>query len=381
MIDTAVVYTTPQQNKIDEAKKTIKALIDKHNVEIISIGNGTASKETEMFVVELLKETNKKLSYMVVSEAGASVYSASKLAAKEFPQFDVSLRSAVSIGRRLQDPLSELVKIDPKAVGVGQYQHDMPQSRLNENLCGVVEDCVNKVGVDLNTASPSLLSYVSGLSIAVAQNIVTYREENGAFTKRNQLMKVPKLGPKAYTQCAGFLRISEGENILDNTGVHPESYEACEKMLEILGYTKEDIASNATTLLFEKIKLIGEDKLAEEIGIGVPTLHDIITELKKPGRDIRDELPPPLLRSDVLDIKDLKEGMEIKGTVRNVVDFGAFVDIGVHHDGLVHISQISDKYIKHPSEILKVGQVIKTKVLSVDEKTNRIALTMKGVNN
>ena len=381
VLDTAVVYPTPPQNKIDEAKKIIKALIDKHNVEIISIGNGTASKETEMFVVELLKETQQKLSYMVVSEAGASVYSASKLAAKEFPQFDVSLRSAVSIGRRLQDPLSELVKIDPKAVGVGQYQHDMPQSRLNENLCGVVEDCVNKVGVDLNTASPSLLSYVSGLSAAVAQNIVTYREENGAFTKRNQLMKVPKLGPKAYTQCAGFLRISEGENILDNTGVHPESYEACEKMLEILGYTKEDIASGNATLLFEKIKLIGEDKLAEQIGIGVPTLHDIITELKKPGRDIRDELPPPLLRSDVLDIKDLKEGMEIKGTVRNVVDFGAFVDIGVHHDGLVHISQISDKYIKHPSEILKVGQVIKTKVLSVDEKTNRIALTMKGVNN
>ncbi len=381
VLDTAVVYPTPPQNKIDEAKKIIKALIDKHNVEIISIGNGTASKETEMFVVELLKETQQKPSYMVVSEAGASVYSASKLAAKEFPQFDVSLRSAVSIGRRLQDPLSELVKIDPKAVGVGQYQHDMPQSRLNENLCGVVEDCVNKVGVDLNTASPSLLSYVSGLSATVAQNIVTYREENGAFTKRNQLMKVPKLGPKAYTQCAGFLRISEGENILDNTGVHPESYEACEKMLEILGYTKEDIASGKATLLFEKIKLIGEDKLAEQIGIGVPTLHDIITELKKPGRDIRDELPPPLLRSDVLDIKDLKEGMEIKGTVRNVVDFGAFVDIGVHHDGLVHISQISDKYIKHPSEILKVGQVIKTKILSVDEKTNRIALTMKGVNN
>ncbi len=381
VLDTAVVYPTPPQNKIEEAKKTIKALIEKHNVEIISIGNGTASKETEMFVVELLKETDRKLSYMVVSEAGASVYSASKLAAKEFPQFDVSLRSAVSIGRRLQDPLSELVKIDPKAVGVGQYQHDMPQARLNENLGGVVEDCVNKVGVDLNTASPSLLSYVSGLSAAVAQNIVTYREENGAFTKRSQLMKVPKLGPKAYTQCAGFLRIPEAKNILDNTGVHPESYEACEKMLEILGYTKEDIALNNATLLFEKIKLIGEDKLAEQIGIGIPTLHDIINELKKPGRDIRDELPPPLLRSDVLDIKDLKEGMEIKGTVRNVVDFGAFVDIGVHHDGLVHISQISDKYIRHPSEVLKVGQVIKTKVISVDEKTHRIALTLKGVNN
>ncbi len=381
VLDTAVVYPTPPQSKIEEAKKVIKSLIEKHNVEIISIGNGTASKETEMFVAELLREIDKKVSYMVVSEAGASVYSASKLAAKEFPQFDVSLRSAVSIGRRLQDPLSELVKIDPKAVGVGQYQHDMPQTRLNENLSGVVEDCVNKVGVDLNTASPSLLSYVSGLSAAVAQNIVTYREENGAFTSRAQLMKVPKLGPKAYTQCAGFLRISDGKNILDNTGVHPESYEACEKMLEILGYTKDDITSGNANLLFEKIKLIGEDKLAEKAGVGVPTLHDIITELKKPGRDIRDELPPPLLRSDVLDIKDLKEGMEITGTVRNVVDFGAFVDIGVHHDGLVHISQISDKYIKHPSEILKVGQVIKTKVISVDEKTHRIALTLKGVNN
>ncbi len=381
VLDTAVVYPTPPQSKIEEAKKVIKALIEKHNVEIISIGNGTASKETEMFVAELLREIPNKVSYMVVSEAGASVYSASKLAAKEFPQFDVSLRSAVSIGRRLQDPLSELVKIDPKAVGVGQYQHDMPQTRLAENLGGVVEDCVNKVGVDLNTASPSLLSYVAGLSASVAQNIVTYREENGAFTERAQLLKVPKLGPKAYTQCAGFLRISEGKNILDNTGVHPESYEACEKMLELLGYTKEDIKEGNATLLFEKIKLKGENKLADEIGIGVPTLHDIINELKKPGRDIRDELPPPLLRSDILDIKDLKEGMEITGTVRNVVDFGAFVDIGVHHDGLVHISQISNKYIRHPSEALKVGQIVKTKVLSVDEKTHKISLTLKGVNN
>ena len=380
VLDTAVVYPTPPQNKTEEAKITLKKLIEKHNVEIISIGNGTASKETEIFVSELLREIDKKLSYMVVSEAGASVYSASKLAAKEFPQFDVSLRSAVSIGRRLQDPLSELVKIDPKAVGVGQYQHDMPPARLSENLGGVVEDCVNKVGVDLNTASPSLLSYVSGLSSAVAQNIVTYREENGEFTSRSQLLKVPKLGPKAYTQAAGFLRIPDGKNILDNTGVHPESYDACNKLIETLGYTIEDIKNNNTSLLESKVKLKGEKELADEIGIGIPTLHDIVLELSKPGRDIRDELPPPLLRTDILDIKDLKEGMEITGTVRNVVDFGAFVDIGVHHDGLVHISQIADKFIRHPSEVLKVGQVIKSKILSVDTKTNRISLTLKGMN-
>lgn len=379
VLDTAVIYPTPPQNKIPEAKATLKKLIEKHNVEIISIGNGTASKETEIFVSELLKEVDRKISYMVVSEAGASVYSASKLAAKEFPQFDVSLRSAVSIGRRLQDPLSELVKIDPKAVGVGQYQHDMPPARLSQNLEGVVEDCVNKVGVDLNTASPSLLSYVSGLSATVAQNIVTYREENGEFTSRSQLLKVPKLGPKAYTQAAGFLRIPNAKNILDNTGVHPESYDACKVLIEKLGYTLNDVKNNNTELLESKVKLKGEEKLAEETGIGVPTLKDIVLELSKPGRDVRDELPPPLLRTDILDIKDLKEGMEISGTVRNVVDFGAFVDIGVHHDGLVHISEIADKYIKHPSEILKVGQVVKAKVLSVDTKTNRISLTMKGV--
>ena len=378
VLDTTVIYPTPPQNKTEEAKAVLKKLIKKHNVEIISIGNGTASKESEIFIAELLKEIPEKLSYMVVSEAGASVYSASKLGAAEFPQFDVSLRSAVSIGRRLQDPMAELVKIDPKAIGVGQYQHDMPQNRLSEALGNVVEDCVNKVGVDLNTASPSLLGYVSGLNATVAKNIVEYREQNGEFTERKQLLKVSKLGPKAYTQCAGFLRIQNGKNILDNTGVHPESYDACTKLLSYLGYSPDDIKNENTALIESKVKLMGEGKLAEKLEIGLPTLKDIIKELAKPGRDIRDELPPPLLRSDVLELKDLKEGMEITGTVRNVVDFGAFVDIGVHHDGLVHISQISDKYIKHPSEVLKVGQVVKTKVLSVDTKSGRISLTMKG---
>lgn len=378
VLDTTVIYPTPPQNKTEEAKAVLKKLIKKHNVEIISIGNGTASKESEIFIAELLKEIPEKLSYMVVSEAGASVYSASKLGAAEFPQFDVSLRSAVSIGRRLQDPMAELVKIDPKAIGVGQYQHDMPQNRLSEALGNVVEDCVNKVGVDLNTASPSLLGYVSGLNATVAKNIVEYREQNGEFTERKQLLKVSKLGPKAYTQCAGFLRIQNGKNILDNTGVHPESYDACTKLLSYLGYSPDDIKNENTALIESKVKLMGESKLAEKLEIGLPTLKDIIKELAKPGRDIRDELPPPLLRSDVLELKDLKEGMEITGTVRNVVDFGAFVDIGVHHDGLVHISQISDKYIKHPSEVLKVGQVVKTKVLSVDTKSGRISLTMKG---
>ena len=378
VLDTTVIYPTPPQNKTEEAKAVLKKLIKKHNVEIISIGNGTASKESEIFVAELLKEIPEKLSYMVVSEAGASVYSASKLGAAEFPQFDVSLRSAVSIGRRLQDPMAELVKIDPKAIGVGQYQHDMPQNRLSEALGNVVEDCVNKVGVDLNTASPSLLGYVSGLNATVAKNIVEYREQNGEFTERKQLLKVSKLGPKAFTQCAGFLRIQNGKNILDNTGVHPESYDACTKLLSYLGYSPDDIKNENTALIESKVKLMGEGKLAEKLEIGLPTLKDIIKELAKPGRDIRDELPPPLLRSDVLELKDLKEGMEITGTVRNVVDFGAFVDIGVHHDGLVHISQISDKYIKHPSEVLKVGQVVKTKVLSVDTKSGRISLTMKG---
>lgn len=378
VLDTTVIYPTPPQNKTEEAKAVLKKLIKKHNVEIISIGNGTASKESEIFIAELLKEFPEKLSYMVVSEAGASVYSASKLGAAEFPQFDVSLRSAVSIGRRLQDPMAELVKIDPKAIGVGQYQHDMPQNRLSEALGNVVEDCVNKVGVDLNTASPSLLGYVSGLNATVAKNIVEYREQNGEFTERKQLLKVSKLGPKAFTQCAGFLRIQNGKNILDNTGVHPESYDACTKLLSYLGYSPDDIKNENTALIESKVKLMGEGKLAEKLEIGLPTLKDIIKELAKPGRDIRDELPPPLLRSDVLELKDLKEGMEITGTVRNVVDFGAFVDIGVHHDGLVHISQISDKYIKHPSELLKVGQVVKTKVLSVDTKSGRISLTMKG---
>lgn len=378
VLDTTVIYPTPPQNKTEEAKAVLKKLIKKHNIEIISIGNGTASKESEIFIAELLKEIPEKLSYMVVSEAGASVYSASKLGAAEFPQFDVSLRSAVSIGRRLQDPMAELVKIDPKAIGVGQYQHDMPQNRLSEALGNVVEDCVNKVGVDLNTASPSLLGYVSGLNAAVAKNIVEYREQNGEFTERKQLLKVSKLGPKAYTQCAGFLRIQNGKNILDNTGVHPESYDACTKLLSYLGYSPDDIKNENTALIESKVKLMGEGKLAEKLEIGLPTLKDIVKELAKPGRDIRDELPPPLLRSDVLELKDLKEGMEITGTVRNVVDFGAFVDIGVHHDGLVHISQISDKYIKHPSEVLKVGQVVKTKVLSVDTKSGRISLTMKG---
>ena len=375
VLDTTVIYPTMPHNKIAEAKAILTRLIKKHNVEIISIGNGTASKESEMFVAELISEINMPLSYMVVSEAGASVYSASKLAAKEFPEFDVSLRSAVSIGRRLQDPLSELVKIDPKAVGVGQYQHDMPEKRLNDTLQGVVEGCVNKVGVDLNTASPSLLSYVSGLNPSVAQNVVNFREENGAFKSRSQLLKVPKLGPKAYTQCAGFLRVPNGKNILDNTGVHPESYDACKTVLSYLGYSANDIGELDD--LQEKLTSAGENKVSEECSVGIPTLRDIVKELLKPGRDIRDELPPPLLRSDVLDIKDLKEGMEITGTVRNVVDFGAFVDLGVHHDGLIHISQISDRFVKHPSEILKVGQVIKSRVLSVDLQKNRIALTLK----
>ncbi len=377
VLDTTVIYPTPPQNKIAEAKITLKKLIEKHQVEIISIGNGTASKESELFIAELISEIERPLSYMVVSEAGASVYSASKLGAQEFPEFDVSLRSAVSIGRRLQDPLSELVKIDPKAIGVGQYQHDMPQKRLSEALLGVVEDCVNKVGVDLNTASPSLLEYVAGLSASVAGNIVKYREENGAFKSRSQLLKVPKLGPKAYTQCAGFLRIPDGKNVLDNTGVHPETYDACKEILSRFSYDLTDVSKGNMGELSVKIDGYGAKALAEELNIGLPTLHDIVKELIKPGRDIRDELPPPLLRKDILDIKDLKEGMEVTGTVRNVVDFGAFIDLGVHHDGLVHISQISDKFIRHPSEMLSVGQVVTATVLSVDLSKNRIALTLK----
>lgn len=377
VLTTTVIYPTPPQNKIAEAKVVIKSLIKKYGVTLISIGNGTASRESEKFVAETLKEIPEKVEYMVVSEAGASVYSASKLAAAEFPEFDVSLRSAVSIARRLQDPLAELVKIDPKAIGVGQYQHDMPPKRLDETLSGVVEDCVNSVGVDLNTASQSLLSHVAGINSTLAKNIVTYREENGGFTDRKELKKVAKLGPKAFEQCAGFLRIPESKNVLDNTAVHPESYDAAKKLLSICGYDVKKILTGAKDLR-EVAEGIGIKKIADEIGVGTPTLNDIITELLRPGRDVRDELKKPMLRTDVMELKDLRPGMELDGTVRNVIDFGAFVDIGVHEDGLVHISQICDRYIKHPSEVLKVGDIVKVKVLDVDLKRNRIALTMKG---
>lgn len=376
VLDTTVVYPTPPQKKTAEAKATLKRLIDKHKVTTIAIGNGTASRESEEFVVELIKEIPTKVSYMVVSEAGASVYSASKLAAEEFPEYDVSLRSAVSIARRLQDPMAELVKIDPKAIGVGQYQHDMPKARLGEALTGVVEDCVNSVGVDLNTASHSLLSYVSGVNASIAKNIVLYREENGAFTDRKQLLKVSKLGKKAFEQCAGFLRIPNGKNLLDNTSVHPESYVPTQKLIELCGLSIVDIGGSSD--LEDKAKSIGYQSLSDDISIGIPTLTDIISELKKPGRDIRDDLPAPLLRSgDIMEIKDLKAGMELVGTVRNVIDFGVFVDIGVHEDGLVHISQICNKFIKHPLEAVKVGEVVKVRVLDVDIKKKRIALTMK----
>ncbi len=378
VLDTTVVYPTPPQNKIEEAKKKLVALIRKHNVTTISIGNGTASRESESFVAQMLKEIPENVSYAVVSEAGASVYSASKLAAEEFPEYDVSLRSAVSIARRLQDPLAELVKIDPKAIGVGQYQHDMPKKRMDEALCGVVEDCVNNVGVDLNTASHSLLSYISGINAAVAKNIVKYREENGAFTDRKQLLKVSKLGAKAYEQCAGFLRVRDGKNPLDNTSVHPESYTAAKMLLEKCGYTLADINAGQLTDLSHKAAKTGISQLAEEIGVGAPTLNDIIKELQKPGRDPRDELPKPIMRSgDVMELKDLTIGMELVGTVRNVIDFGAFVDIGVHEDGLVHISQMTNRYIKHPMEVVKVGDIVKVKVLDVDVKRKRISLTMK----
>lgn len=377
VLDTAVIYPTHSERKIQESKQTLLQLIKKHNVDIISIGNGTASKETEMFTAETIKDADHTVYYMVVSEAGASVYSASKLAATELPELDLTLRSAVSIARRLQDPLAELVKIEPKAIGVGQYQHDMPQKRLGETLDGVVEDCVNSVGADLNTASPALLSRVSGLNASVCKNIVAYREENGAFTSRSELKKVPKLGPKAFEQCAGFLRVPESRNPLDNTGVHPESYKSAKELLTILEYSDKEIKSGNFSDLPSRAKTKGTKSLADVLGIGLPTLDDIVKELSKPGRDPRDELPAPMLRSDVLDIKDLKEGMELKGTVRNVIDFGAFVDIGVHQDGLVHISQICDKYIKHPSEVLKVGDVVKVKILSVDINKNRISLTMR----
>ncbi|MPM36181.1 Protein YhgF [bioreactor metagenome] len=377
VLDTTVVYPTPPQKKVDEAKKVLKALIAKHGVSVISIGNGTASKETEIFAAELIAELNTKVSYMVVNESGASVYSASKLAAAEFPDFDLTLRSAVSIARRLQDPLAELVKIDPKAIGVGQYQHDMPPARLSSTLSGVVENCVNSVGVDLNTASVSLLTYIAGLNEGVAKNVVACRDEKGGFLSRTELKKVPRLGPKAYEQCAGFLRIPEGKNILDNTSVHPESYKAAEKLLKLLGLTLSDVKGGSLTGLPQKIKEFGEEKAADICGVGLPTLHDIVTELQKPGRDIRDELPPPLLRTDVMDLNDLKAGMELIGTVRNVIDFGVFVDIGVHQDGLVHISQLADKFVRHPSEVVKVGDVVTVYVLSVDTGKKRISLSMK----
>ena len=374
VLDTTVVYPTYGERQKNEAITKLVQLVKKHGVEHIAIGNGTASRETEQMTVELIHRVGGGLSYMIVSEAGASVYSASKLAAEEFPQFDVNLRSAVSIARRLQDPLAELVKIDPKAIGVGQYQHDMPQKELDASLNAVVEDCVNAVGVDLNTASPSLLTRVAGLNGTIAKNIVAFREENGVFTTRRQLLKVAKLGPKAFEQCAGFLRVPESKNVLDNTGVHPESYDAAKGLLELLGATPKDARD-----LPARLNAYGAEKAAEALGVGVPTLRDIAKELSKPGRDPRDELPAPILRTDVLDIKDLKPGMVLTGTVRNVIDFGVFVDIGVHQDGLVHISQVCNKFIKHPSEAVAVGDVVKVVVLDVDEKKHRISLSMKQV--
>ena len=380
VLDTAVVYPTHGERQKNEAIAVLSRLIKKHGVEHIAIGNGTAGRETEQMAVELIRQVNgsgANVSYMIVSEAGASVYSASKLAAEEFPQYDVNLRSAVSIARRLQDPLAELVKIDPKAIGVGQYQHDMPQKRLDEALSGVVEDCVNAVGVDINTASASLLQRVSGLNATTAKNVVAYREENGAFTSRAQIKKVPKLGPKAFQQCAGFLRVPESKSVLDNTAVHPESYEAAKALLALSGHTLADVKEGKLSDLPARIKTYGEEKAAAEIGVGLPTLRDIMSELLKPGRDVRDELPKPILRTDVLEIKDLKPGMVLTGTVRNVIDFGVFVDIGVHQDGLVHISQVADKFIRHPSEVVSVGDVVKVVVLEVDEKKKRIGLSMK----
>ena len=381
VLDKTVVFPTPPQNKTEEAKIVLKKLIEKHKVEVISCGNGTASKESEIFIAELVKEikkeTGREVGYVIVNEAGASVYSASPLGAEEFPDYDVTARSAVSIARRLQDPLAELIKIDPKSIGVGQYQHDMNEKRLDAALSGVLEDCVNSVGVDLNTASVSLLRFVAGLNASVAKNIVAYREENGKFRSRKQLLKVPKLGEKAYTQCAGFLRIDGGENILDNTAVHPESYQKAEKLLSLFSYTTEDVRARKIADLGAKIKAYGAEKAAKETDLDKETLNDIVAELMKPGRDIRDALPPPMLRKDIMGIEDLKVGMEITGTVRNVVDFGAFVDIGVHQDGLVHISEITDRYIKHPSEVLKVGQVVQVRVKEVDVKKNRIGLSMR----
>jgi len=378
VLATTVVYPTFSQRKKEEAISQLTALAKKHSVKHIAIGNGTASRETEAMTVEMLKGL-PGVSYMIVNEAGASVYSASKLAAEEFPDYDVNLRSAVSIARRLQDPLAELVKIDPKAIGVGQYQHDMPQKRLDEALDGVVEDCVNAVGVDLNTASASLLQRVSGLNGTIAKNIVSYRQENGAFTARSQLKKVAKLGPKAYQQCAGFLRVPESKIVLDNTGVHPEAYDGAEKLLQLCGYQQKDVAEGKLEGLQEKLDTIGIEQAAASCGVGVPTLQDIVKELMKPGRDPRDDLPAPILRTDVLEMKDLKPGMVLSGTVRNVIDFGVFVDIGVHQDGLVHISQVSSKRVKHPSEVVQVGDVVKVCVLDVDEGRKRISLTMKNI--
>ena len=377
VLDTTVIYPTAPQNKVEEAKAVLKKLIAKYHVTLISLGNGTASRESEQIIVELLKEIPEKVQYVITNEAGASVYSASKLATEEFPNFDVGQRSAASIARRVQDPLAELVKIDPKSIGVGQYQHDMNQKKLGEALNGVVEDCVNKVGVDLNTASASLLEYISGISKAIAKNIVAYREENGRFQTRRELLKVAKLGPKAFEQCAGFTRITGGKNPLDATSVHPESYDAAKKLLEKLGYTPEDVAERKLTGISRQIRDYG--KLAKELEIGEPTLRDIVKELEKPARDPRDEMPKPILRTDVLDMKDLKEGMVLKGTVRNVIDFGAFVDIGVHQDGLVHISEMSEKFIKHPLEAVSVGDIVDVRVLGVDMKKKRISLSMKGI--
>ena len=380
VLDTTVVYPTYGERQKLDAIKTLSKMVEKHNIEHIAIGNGTASRETEQMTVELIRELaakGRRVSYMIVSEAGASVYSASKLAAEEFPQFDVNLRSAVSIARRLQDPLAELVKIDPKAIGVGQYQHDCPQKRLDEALVGVVEDCVNAVGVDVNTASASLLQRVAGLNATTAKNVVAYREENGAFTSRKQILKVPKLGPKAFQQCAGFLRVMESKSVLDRTAVHPESYEAAEKLLSLTGYTLADVKAGKIGELSKRLAAYGEERAAAACGVGVPTLKDVAAELMKPGRDIRDELPKPILRTDVLEMKDLRPGMQLTGTVRNVIDFGVFVDIGVHQDGLVHISQVADKFLKHPSEAVKVGDVVKVIVLEVDEKKKRISLSMR----
>lgn len=380
VLDTAVIYPTMSKKSIPEAKKIMQQLCEKNNVTCIALGNGTASRESEQFLTEFIRESGLPIQYMVVSEAGASVYSASKLAAQEFPDFDVNLRSAVSIARRLEDPLAELVKIDPKAIGIGQYQHDMPQARLSQALDGVVEDCVNAVGVDLNTASPSLLEHIAGISPAIAKNIEAYRQENGAFTSRKQLLKVAKLGPKAFEQCAGFLRVAESKEVLDRTAVHPESYPAAKTLLSLCGYTEQDVAERRLSDLNDRIKKAGKSELAERCGVGVPTLNDIAAELQKPGRDPRDELPAPLLRSaDVMTLGQLKPGMEVVGTVRNVCDFGAFVDIGVHEDGLVHISQLSDQFVKHPSDIVSVGDVVKTVVLSVDTDRKRISLSMRGI--